>query len=121
MFSRKQLFIGAENESVFFWGTRQTGKSTLLKALFPDALWFDLLKSDVFRRFKNEPQQFRETILATGNNNTVVVDEIQKIPELLDEIHWLIENTNNRFIMSGSSPRKIIRGGANLLGGRALR
>ena len=50
-----------------------------------------------------------------------MLGEIQKIPELLDEIHWLIENTNNRFIMSGSSPRKIIRGGANLLGGRALR
>ena len=103
------------------WGARQTGKSTLLKKLFPEATYFDLLQSDVFERYQKSPSQFREVILATSSGATVIVDEIQKIPSLLDEIHWLIVHHQTRFILSGSSPRKIIRSGANLLGGRALR
>jgi len=121
MFLRKQILEGSSDESLFLWGARQTGKSTLLKMLFPNALWFDLLKSDVFERYQNNPAQFREAILATASGDIVIVDEIQKIPSLLDEIHWLIVNHQTRFILSGSSPRKIIRSGANLLGGRALR
>ncbi|PJE46416.1 MAG: AAA family ATPase [Sediminibacterium sp.] len=121
MFTRKQVFEGAGKESLFLWGARQTGKSTLLKSLFPNAIWFDLLKSDVYRRYQANPSQFRETILASETRNIVIVDEIQKIPELLDEIHWLIVNHSIQFILSGSSPRKIIRAGSNLLGGRALR
>ncbi len=121
MLVRKQILEGAAEESLFLWGARQTGKSTLLKNLFPDALWFDLLQSDVFERFQKSPVQFRETILATASGTVVVVDEIQKIPALLDEIHWLMVNHSVRFVLSGSSPRKIIRSGANLLGGRALR
>lgn len=121
MFLRKQILEGSGNESLFLWGARQTGKSTLLKMLFPKAIWFDLLKSDVFERYQNNPAQFREAILATSIEDIVIVDEIQKIPALLDEIHWLIVNHQTRFILSGSSPRKIIRSGANLLGGRALR
>ena len=120
MFVRKQILEGAESESLFLWGARQTGKSTLLKSLFPNALWFDLLKYDVFERFQKNPVQFRESILATATGTVVIVDEIQKIPALLDEIHWLIVNHQTRFVLSGSSPRKIIRSGANLLGGRAL-
>jgi predicted AAA+ superfamily ATPase len=92
MFIRKQLLEGSGKESLFIWGARQTGKSTLLKQLFPDAIWFDLLKSDVYRRYQKEPSQFREVILANTVSSIVIVDEIQKIPELLDEIHWLIEN-----------------------------
>jgi predicted AAA+ superfamily ATPase len=121
MFVRMQILEGSGEESVFLWGARQTGKSTLLKSLFPNALWFDLLKSDIYRRYQKEPLQFREVILANTASSLVIVDEIQKIPELLDEIHWLIVNHKVRFILSGSSPRKIIRSGANLLGGRALR
>lgn len=121
MLVRKQILEGAAEESLFLWGARQTGKSTLLKNLFPDALWFDLLQSDVFKRFQKRPVQFRETILATASGTVVVVDEIQKIPALLDEIHWLMVNHSVRFVLSGSSPRKIIRSGVNLLGGRALR
>ncbi|MCZ8230033.1 DUF4143 domain-containing protein [Flavobacterium sp.] len=120
MLVRKQILEGAAEESLFLWGARQTGKSTLLKNLFPDALWFDLLQSDVFERFQKRPVQFRETILATASGTVVVVDEIQKIPALLDEIHWLMVNHSVRFVLSGSSPRKIIRSGANLLGRRAL-
>jgi len=120
MFVRMQIFEGSGKESVFLWGARQTGKSTLLRQLFPDALWFDLLKSDIYRRYQKEPLQFREVILANTASSIVIVDEIQKIPELLDEIHWLIVNHKVRFILSGSSPRKIIRSGANLLGAEHL-
>lgn len=121
MYIRKQVFQGSENESLFLWGARQTGKSTLLKTLFPDSLWFDLLQSDVFERLQRNPAQLREIILADTRKTPVVIDEIQRIPELLNEIHWLIENNRTKFILSGSSPRKILRSGANLLGGRALR
>jgi uncharacterized protein len=82
----------------FFMRARQTGKSTLLKKLFPASLWFDLLQTDVFERLNKNPAQLREIILATKQQGPVVVDEIQKIPALLDEIHWLIENKNIRFI-----------------------
>jgi len=92
-----------------------------LLQLFPDAIWFDLLLSDVYERLLRNPALMRETVLANTEVPTVIIDEIQRIPELLNEIHWLITNTNAQFIMSGSSPRKIIRSGANLLGGRALR
>jgi predicted AAA+ superfamily ATPase len=121
MYIRKQIFDGSLNESLFLWGARQTGKSTLLKAIFPDSLWFDLLLSDVFERLHKNPSQLREIVLASQSNKPVVIDEIQKIPALLNEIHWLIENQHTRFILSGSSPRRIIRSETNLLGGRALR
>lgn len=121
MYLRRQQFEGSAGESFFLWGARQTGKSTLLRKLYPDSLWFDLLLTDVFERFQRNPSQLREIIMASQPVEPVVIDEIQKIPALLDEIHWLIENTQTRFILSGSSPRKIIRSQANLLGGRALR
>lgn len=121
MFIRKQLLIDAENHSLFLWGARQTGKSTLLKEMFPNAIWFDLLLSDVFERLSKNPARLREIILAQQATNLVVIDEIQRIPELLNEAHWLIANKGTQFILSGSSSRKIIRGGYNLLGGRALR
>jgi predicted AAA+ superfamily ATPase len=121
MYNRKQLLVDSEGESLFLWGARQTGKSTLLKTLFPNALWFDLLLSDVYERLSKQPSILRETILANTEHKLVIIDEIQRIPELLNEVHWLIANYNTRFIMSGSSPRKILRSSANLLGGRALR
>jgi len=121
MYSRKQLFLGSGNESIFFWGARQTGKSMLLKTLFPDALWFDLLISSEYKRLTEKPDILRETVLANLSTQPVIIDEIQRIPELLNEVHWLISNRGVRFILSGSSPRKILRSGANLLGGRALR
>ena len=121
MYNRKQLFLGSEQESLFLWGARQTGKSTLLKTLFPDALWFDLLISKEYKRLNAKPDILRETVLANLNTKPVIIDEIQRIPDLLNEVHWLISNYGVRFILSGSSPRKILRSGTNLLGGRALR
>ena len=121
MYNRRQIFEGSGNESVFFWGARQTGKSTLLKEHFPNALLFDLLLENNYKRFVQNPGLLHEIILATPSASLVIIDEIQRIPDLLNEIHWLIVNKGIRFIMSGSSPRKILRSGSNLLGGRALR
>lgn len=121
MYIRNQKFVGTGNESLFLWGARQTGKSTLLKAMFPNSMYFDLLQTDVFERFQRAPFQLREMLQANQQIEPVIIDEVQKIPALLDEVHWLIVNKGVRFILSGSSPRKIMRSGANLLGGRALR
>ena len=108
------------------WGPRQTGKSTLLKWLFKDALNFNLLDSDVYSRFLARPAQMREEVIAYFERNPnalklVVIDEIQKIPELLDEVHLLIEDYKIRFCLCGSSARKLKKVHANMLGGRALR
>ena len=121
MYNRKQIFIDAGRESIFFWGARQTGKSTLLKTLFPDAMWFDLLISREYERLSKMPDILRETVLANLDVSPVIIDEIQRIPALLNEVHWLISNYGVKFILSGSSPRKILRSETNLLGGRALR
>ena len=108
-------------DSTFLWGARQVGKSTLLSNLFPGARYYDLLKSDEFERFFRRPSLLREELMYSDETDLVIIDEIQKIPQLLDEVHWLIKNRNIRFILCGSSARKLMRCGANLLGGRALR
>ena len=111
----------AKEDSLFLWGSRQTGKSTLLKMLFPDATVYDLLKSDVRMALQMRPALLREECELMEDGELVIIDEVQKVPALLDEVHWLIENKGLRFILSGSSARKLRRSGANLLGGRALR
>lgn len=88
--------------------------------MFPVALLFNLLLSDVYKRLTTNPEYLRETILAQ-HKKQVIIDEIQRIPILLNEVQWLIVNHNIQFILSGSSPRKILRSGENLLGGRALK
>jgi predicted AAA+ superfamily ATPase len=124
MFKR---LIGLPNpgvESFFLWGARQTGKSTLLREHYRDSgLWIDLLKSDEFRRYTARPELLRQEVgaLKSDPHQQIVIDEIQKVPALLDEVHWLIENTGSRFVLCGSSARKLKRGASNLLGGRAVR
>lgn len=108
------------DEAMFLFGGRQTGKSTLLKERFPKAVYIDLLKSDVRNRFKQHPEEFRESLLRYPPETLVIVDEIQKVPDLLDEVHWLMVEKGLWFILSGSSARKIKRSGANNLGGRAI-
>lgn len=110
-----------KEDSLFLWGSRQTGKSTLLRMLFPKATVYDLLKSDVRMALQMRPAQLREECELLDDGELVIIDEVQKVPALLDEVHWLIENKGLRFILSGSSARKLRRSGANLLGGRALR
>lgn len=121
MLFRKIELQNYDEDSVFLWGARQTGKSTLLKALFPKQTYIDLLKSDEFERYNRRPALLREELSIKPENELIIIDEIQKIPALLNEVHWLISNRNLRFIMSGSSARKLRRSGANLLGGRAIR
>ncbi|MFC1837601.1 ATP-binding protein [Thermodesulfobacteriota bacterium] len=112
----------AGTETFFLWGARQTGKSTLLRQTYPDALWVDLLKSEEFRRYLEHPELLREEIRQIGEPYPfVVIDEVQKLPSLLDEVHWLHENLGVHFGLCGSSARKVKRGHANLLGGRAVR
>lgn len=110
-----------KEDSLFLWGSRQTGKSTLLKMLFPDARYYDLLKSDLRMVLQMHPSQLREECQMLNEGEVVIIDEVQKVPALLDEVHWLIENKGLHFILSGSSARKLRRSGVNLLGGRALR
>ena len=123
MFQRLLSLPEPGTETFFLWGPRQAGKSTLLKHQYPDSVWVDLLKADEFRRYATRPEQLREELEAAGPDPSrqVVIDEIQKVPALLDEVHWLIENRGLRFALCGSSARKVRRGAANLLGGRALR
>ncbi len=102
------------------FGGRQVGKSTLLKERFPKAVYFDLLNSELRNRFRQHPEVFRESLLRYPPETLVIVDEIQKVPDLLDEVHWLMVNKGLFFILSGSSARKLKKGGANNLGGRAI-
>ena len=106
----------------FLFGPRGTGKTTLLKKLYPDALWIDLLQPDTFRSYSARPERLREVVLANLNKKIVVIDEIQKLPQLLDVIHWLIEKKLKiQFILTGSSARKLKRTGVDLLAGRVIR
>lgn len=125
MYIRMQRLNLSSQETCFLWGPRQTGKSTLLQTLFPQAMRFDLFLSTEYQRLLRAPNVIREQCLAAGldantQRDPIIIDEIQKIPALLDEVHWLMENKGLRFILCGSSARKIKRGHANLLGGRAV-
>jgi len=113
-----------KRQSAFLWGPRKTGKSTYLRGAFPDSLRFDLLQTDLMLDLARRPALLRERLLAAGPQrlrSPVILDEVQKVPALLDEVHWLIENRGLRFILCGSSARKLKRGRTNLLGGRAWR
>ena len=121
MFKRALSLPSPGTATFFLWGPRQTGKTTLLQATYPDALWIDLLKADEFRRYLQNPELLRGELVARESVRQVVIDEVQKVPQLLDEVHWLHERRKVRFALCGSSARKVKRGQANLLGGRALR
>ncbi len=110
-----------QTDSVFLWGARQTGKSTLLVNLFPDATYIDLLRLDTFERLRRNPSLLREDLQSKQPGDIVIIDEVQKLPDLLNEVQWLIVRKDIHFILSGSSARKLKRYGTNLLGGRALR
>lgn len=118
----KRLLRLPARGSCLLLGPRQTGKSTLVQSVVPDGTWtVDLLRHDVFLRYTKAPAQFRQEAEDRIRRGTTVIfiDEVQRIPALLDEIHGLIERTKARFFLTGSSARKLRRGGANLLAGRA--
>lgn len=114
-------FLKAPKQSFFLLGPRGTGKTTWLKKEFPDALWIDLLEPDNQRFYGARPERLRETLKGFPYKKQVVIDEIQKIPELLSLIHAIIEEKQgHQFILTGSSARKLKRQGVDLLGGRAF-
>ncbi len=121
-FKRFQNFKNRGDESCFLWGPRQTGKTTLLQDLFPTSPRYNLLLASEARRLSTNPSLMREELLASpSGNRPIIIDEVQKIPELLDEAQALIVENKMQFIFCGSSARKLKRQGANLLGGRAMR
>jgi len=110
----------APGRSAFLWGPRRVGKSFWVRQTLPDATLIDLLQSDVFAEYAARPALLRERYRGR-RPRLIVIDEIQKLPMLLDEVHWLIENAGLSFLLTGSSARKLRRGHANLLAGRAWR
>ncbi|MDY6951364.1 MAG: AAA family ATPase [Thermodesulfobacteriota bacterium] len=114
-------FFDPSSHSFFLFGPRGTGKSTLVKERFKDAIYSDLLDPETFRALSARPERLRERLLAAADKRTVVIDEIQKAPELLDLIHSLMEDKARwQFVLTGSSSRKLKRAGVDLLAGRAL-
>jgi predicted AAA+ superfamily ATPase len=122
-FKRLLDFELPPGQSAFLWGARKVGKSTFLKKKFPNAYFIDFLHHDNYLKYSQAPNRLREELNALENRgqkpSCIILDEIQKVPELLDEVHSLIEDKNYQFILCGSSARKLKRSGANMLGGRA--
>ena len=115
------LQISSElDDSIFLFGARQTGKSTILRQQFPKAIYIDLLDTEVKSRLSRRPVLLYETIKDKPENTLVIIDEIPEVPELLNEVHRLISERHIIFILCGSSARKLKRKGKNTLGGRAL-
>ena len=106
-----------EKKSFFLFGPRATGKTTLIQSSLPQAQIIDLLESRTYRALLRDPGRLEE--MTTKGGGVVVIDEVQKLPELLDEVHRLIQKKRMTFLLTGSSARKLKHGGANLLAGRA--
>src|SRR6059036_2751456 len=106
-------------KSFFLFGPRGVGKTAWLHREFPDGLFFDLLDSRVYTRLLASPARLGD-LIPPRFTGWVLVDEVQRVPELLNEVHRLIESRSLRFVLTGSSARKLRRKGVNLLAGRAL-
>lgn len=114
-------FLPIPSQSFFLFGPRGTGKSTWLRRQFPEALSIDLLQPDVYRDMTARPERLRELVRGAPRTPTVVIDEVQRVPELLNVVHALLEQPGApQFVLTGSSARKLRRGGVDLLAGRAL-
>lgn len=117
MYSR--LLKPPRNKSFFLFGPRGTGKTTWVKTVFPKALYLDLLETELFNDLLARPHRL-ENMIPNDFSDWIIIDEIQRVPELLNEVHRLIENSHFQFVLTGSSARKLRKKGHNLLGGRAL-
>lgn len=107
------------DDSIFLFGARQTGKSTALRQQFPQEIYIDLLDSDVRNRLERRPSLLYDMLKDKEEGTIVIIDEIPEVPKLLNEVHRLISENNLRFVLCGSSARKLKRKGTNTLGGRA--
>ncbi|MFH1684075.1 MAG: AAA family ATPase, partial [Candidatus Margulisiibacteriota bacterium] len=117
MYSR--LLKPPKDQSFFLFGPRGTGKTTWVKAHFPQAIYLDLLESELFNDLLANPQRL-ENLIPKDYNDWIIIDEVQKVPELLNMVHHLIESRKHKFVLTGSSARKLRQKGVNLLAGRAL-
>lgn len=119
MFTR---LLPLPDHSFFLFGPRGTGKTTWLRSVLPDAVWFDLLRTQTVLSLARRPESFQQQIEAQPSGTWVVVDEVQRLPGLLNEIQALMTRHGSayRFALSGSSARKLKRSDANLLAGRAI-
>ena len=115
-----QRILKAPQQSFFLMGPRGSGKSTWLRATFPDAYIFDLLAEEIYQRLLARPGSFADELRAVSTDKWVIVDEVQRLPGLLNEVHRFSEEKRLRFVLCGSSARKLKRAGVNLLAGRAL-
>lgn len=120
----QRIILLPKNKSFFLFGPRQTGKTTLIHSQYKNNLWkIDLLLSDIFFSYLKDPSLFRREAIEKithENVKTIFIDEVQRIPTLLNEVQYLLQNYPCQFILTGSSTRKLKRGGGNLLAGRAL-
>ena len=107
-------------DSIFLFGARQTGKSTALHQQFPKEIYIDLLDSEVRNRLERRPSLLYDMLKDKAEGTIVIIDEIPEVPKLLNEVHRLIFEKNLRFVLCGSSARKLKRKGSNTLGGRAF-
>lgn len=115
-----QIQEDVRDMSVFLFGARKTGKSTFLRRLFPSANYIDLLDSGLRMAYNKRPNTLYEQFAGRDASTIVIIDEIQEVPELLNEVHRLISEFDIRFVLCGSSARKLKRKGYNTLGGRAF-
>ena len=113
--------LKAPEQSFFLLGPRGSGKSTWLKSMFPDAHVIDLLSEETYQRLLSNPGQFAGELRAIPSFRWVIIDEVQRLPDLLHEVHRFMEEKRLNFVLCGSSARKLKRAGVNLLAGRALR
>jgi predicted AAA+ superfamily ATPase len=114
-------FFKIPSQSFFLFGPRGTGKSTWLRHELPQALFVDLLRPEVYRDMHARPERLRELVQGSADRNTFVVDEVQRVPELLNVVHQMMAWPEPRqFVLTGSSARKLRRGGVDLLAGRAI-
>lgn len=117
-------FFSPPQQSYFLFGPRGTGKSTLIRQLYPEALWIDFLLPDLERKYRTHPEHILDVLTGQTNNQAkiVVIDEVQRVPSVLTAIHSAIENKSDwQFILTGSSSRKLKKEGVDLLAGRALK
>jgi predicted AAA+ superfamily ATPase len=114
-------FLKPPPGSFFLFGPRGTGKTTWLRTVFPEALFINLLRPDTYRELQARPERLRELVAGSPERRVIVLDEVQRVPELLTVVHDLIESSSKRrFVLTGSSARKLRRGGTDLLAGRAV-